>query len=372
MDINKLKRSLISIVRNIPGRSVGKKIVVLECDDWGSIGMPSKAVYEKLLKAGLPVDGNRYERNDTLESDTDLDALFSVLKKHQDAEGNYAVMSPFCNMANPDFEKIKKDNYRVYHREIFTDTYKRYLRSDAMMDVWRQGLGDGVFVPEYHGREHIATDLWLKSLQKEGTKLRIGFDHGFVAHSPAGIPEAAKNFRPNFYIEDQRNMAPLRDALDEGIDLFNRSFDGAPVVFNAPNGVFIPEFNSTLLKKGIRFNAVPRRRLDRDAGGEYVYKTFKTGYKTAEGLTCYVRNCNFEPTEEGYRNTDHVMNQISGAFVCGKAAVIGTHRANFVGGIHESNRSKGLAELDILLKQILAKWPDVRFMSSRDFTAYIK
>ena len=368
MSIQKIKRSMISILRNIPGRSIGKKIVVIECDDWCSIGMPSKQVHDQLLKAGLEVNKSRYDRNDTLESEADLTALFSVLSKHKDRDGKHAVISPFCNMANPDFEQIKKDNFQVYHREIFTDTYKRYGRSASIMDVWEQGMNAGIFVPEYHGREHIATDLWLRSLQQEGTSLRLGFEHGYVGHSSREVPEVAKNFRPNFYIADDSAMNALRCSLKDGVDIFKWSFGFDPVVFNAPNGVFISALNRTLLKKGIRFNAVPRKRLDRNAGGVYGYKTFATGQKSPEGLVYYARNCNFEPTEDSYRDTDHVMSQINGAFTCGKAAIIGTHRTNFVGGINESNRKQGLAELDKLLKRILLRWPDVRFMSSRAFT----
>lgn len=367
MSINKLKRSLISIARNFPGKSIGKKVIVIECDDWGSIGMPSIETYYKLLNAGVPVNKSRYERNDTIEHSEDLYLLFEVLRKHKDKNGKPAVMSPFCNMANPDFDKIKSSNFKEYYPETFTATYQRYSRKD-IMQAWQSGIEDGIFVPEYHGREHIATQLWLKCLQSGNKKLHIAFDHGFVGHSPADVPIAAKNFRPNFYIEDRVSIEKLRESLVAGIDIFKHVFQLHPVVFNAPNGVFVPELNQSLAAQGILFNAVPRKRLDRNVFGEYKYHTFSTGQQTKEGLVCYVRNCNFEPTEDGYKNINHVMNQISGAFFCGKAAVIGTHRANFVGGINQSNREKGLNELDTLLKQILIRWPDAEFMSSRQFT----
>ncbi|WP_199118301.1 hypothetical protein [Pedobacter sp. ASV28] len=371
MGINKIKRSLISIARNIPGKSIGRKIVVIECDDWGSIGMPSKQVYDKLLHAGLPVNENRYERNDTVENCDDLMALFNVLRKYTDKNGNHAVMTPFCNMANPDFEKIKAANYQKYHRETFIDTYERYSRGSQLMEAWQTGIKEGIFIPEYHGREHIATAYWLKSLRSKSEKLRMAFDHGFVGHSLEGTPAALKDFRPNFYISAQSEFQDLKQSIEEGADIFKHVFRMPAKVFNAPNGVFVPALNKSLIEKGIRFNAVPRKRLDRNADGEYVHKTYSTGERTEEGLVCYVRNGNFEPTDENYKGIDHVMNQINGAFICGKAAVIGTHRANFVGGINELNREKGLSELDKLLKQILIKWPKAEFMSSRHFAALL-
>jgi hypothetical protein len=270
-------------------------------------------------------------------------------------------------MANPDFEKIKADNYQTYHRETFKDTYKRYSRDLQLMEAWQDGISQNIFVPEYHGREHIATAFWLKCLREDNNQLKVAFDKGFVGHSPEGTPNLIKNFRPNYYIAQQSELEELRQSLEEGIDIFKMSFRLSPVVFNAPNGVFIPELNHSLLKKGIKYNAVPRKRWDRDEHGNYQPVTYTTGQRTKEGLTCYVRNCNFEPTDDHYKGIGHVMNQIKGAFLCGKAAIIGTHRANFVGGINEANRTKGLNELDTLLKQILIKWPDAIFMSSRQY-----
>lgn len=370
MNIQTIKRSMISVLKNLPGKSFHRKIIILECDDWGSIGMPSKTIFNKLKAAGLPVENSRYSRYDTLAGPEDLEALFTVLKKNKDKNGNHAVMSPFCNMANPDFEKIKENKFQEYHREVFTDTYTRYEMGPNLMKVWKEGISEGVFAPEYHGREHISTALWLKSLRSGDEKLRLAFDHGFVSYSPAGIPVVAADFRPNFYLEDKEALQDLRSGMEEGIDIFKRSFGFSPTVFNAPNAVFIPEFNQSLLKKGIKFNAVPRKRLDRNHQGSYEWQTFKTGQKSAEGLTYYVRNCNFEPTEPGY-TMQHVMSQINAAFLCGKPAVIGTHRVNFVGALSESNRKQGLSRLDHLLQTILAKWPDAEFMSSRKFTSLL-
>ena len=46
---------------NIPGWRTKRKIVVIESDDWGSIRMPSRDIYEKLLAEGYRVDLNKYE-----------------------------------------------------------------------------------------------------------------------------------------------------------------------------------------------------------------------------------------------------------------------------------------------------------------------
>lgn len=366
MMIKTMKRSLISVFRNLPGKSVGRKIVVIECDDWGGRGVPSAGVYQKLKAAGLPMDESRYSRYDTLASAEDLDALFEVLMRHKAANAGSAIMSPFCNTANPDYEKIRQSGFLEYFREPLLDTLKNHPKGDVQI-YWKQGIDAGIWMPEYHGREHLATALWLKALRSGDPKLMIAFEHGFASYSPPGTPVAALNFRPNFYVEDSAGLPGLRNDMEEGIELFREAVGFYPEVFNAPNGVFVEGFDEYLVKKKIMFNAVPRQRLDMGVDGTYRYRTFKTGERADSGMTYYVRNCNFEPTQKGYSES-HVLSQIGGAFTCGKAAIICTHRVNFVGGISKANREVGLNALDKLLQSIVKRWPEVEFMSSRQFT----
>jgi hypothetical protein len=365
--ISRIKRSLISTFRNIPGKGVGKKVVVIECDDWGGIGVPSVEAYRSLKSAGLPMDDSRYSRFDTLESAADLEALFDVLSRHKDSNGRAAVMSPFYNTANPDYEKIRANGFMNYEREPLLTSIRQRAKGDVV-SAWAEGINAGVWMPEYHGREHIATAMWLRALQGTDEKIKTAFDYRFASYSPLGTPKVALNFRPNFYVENEADLNNLKHDMVDGISLFFEAFGFFPTVFNAPNGVFIDGFDQHLIQHNIRYNAVPRQRLDRDVNGQYRLKTFRTGDKTPHGMTVYVRNCNFEPTEKSYAGLGHILSQIQGAFMCGKAAVIGTHRVNFVGGMEEENRVKGLNELDRLLTAITKKWTDVVFMSAKEFT----
>lgn len=365
--ISKIKRSLISTLRNIPGKGVGKKVVVIECDDWGGIGIPSQEAYQSLKKAGLPMDSSRYSRFDTLEAADDLEALFDVLSRHKDSKGKPAVMSPYYNTANPDYQKISANGFLTYEKEPLLTTIKQRAKGNVLQ-AWSQGIAAGIWMPEYHGREHIATAMWLRALQSGDEKMKASFEHGFASYSPAGTPKVAQNFRPNFYIESDADLESVKQDMEDGISLFFEAFGFYPTVFNAPNGVFIDGFDKHLMDHHIRYNAVPRQRFDRSANGVYQLRTFRTGDKTVNGMTVYVRNCNFEPTEKSYAGLGHILSQIQGAFICGKAAIIGTHRVNFVGGMDEKNREKGLGELDRLLAAITKKWPDVIFMSAKDFT----
>jgi hypothetical protein len=64
------------------------------------------------------------------------------------------------------------------------------------------------------------------------------------------------------------------------------------------------------------------------------------------------------------------MESIEIAFKWGKPAIIGTHRINFTGRLDLEQRNRNLEMLDMLLKEIIQKWPDVEFISSAELTTY--
>ena len=109
--MSSLRSWLAPYYRNLRGWRTNRKIVVFESDDWGSIRMPSREVYEKCLKAGYPVDRNAYERFDSLESNEDLELLFETLSKFKDQHGNHPVITANCLVVNPDFKKIRESGY---------------------------------------------------------------------------------------------------------------------------------------------------------------------------------------------------------------------------------------------------------------------
>mgnify|MGYP000999890125 CR=1 FL=1 len=47
--IQKFKSALLEQIINIPGWRTNRKIVVIESDDWGSVRMRSREVYDRLI-----------------------------------------------------------------------------------------------------------------------------------------------------------------------------------------------------------------------------------------------------------------------------------------------------------------------------------
>ena len=150
-----LRKSLSRHLNNWRGWRTHRKIVVIESDDWGSICMPSKKVYESLLSKGIHVDKCPYATYDSLANENDLNAIFSILASVKDSRGRPAVLTANTIMTNPDFEKIEESGFLEYRFELFTDSFSKYGARFNSLDYFNEGKKAGIFCPQFHGREHL-------------------------------------------------------------------------------------------------------------------------------------------------------------------------------------------------------------------------
>ncbi len=364
--IGELKQALFTNIKNIPGWKTNRKILIIECDDWGGIRMPSKQAYKRLESLGLAVGTSRFNKYDTLANTRDFEYLFSVLQSVKDHNGNSAVLTAISNVANPDFSKIMDADYSQYIYEPFTETLKKYYPEEDVFAKWQEGIREGIFIPELHGKEHICVPLWMEALQSGSRDVLKAFMHEFVSVQVNDTDINASEFRPEFYFNKEIQKTFLKNSCKEGINLFENIFGYKPRVFVPANGVFHPDFDKIVVNNGIKYLYTSHSMPYPNGNGGFHYRWFYPGQKGIDGLRYYTRNCAFEPTDTSYSGIDFTMKQIGAAFRWGKAANISTHRANFVGAIDPQNRSKGLNELSVLLKAIVTKWPEVEFMSSAD------
>ena len=103
------------------------------------------------------------------ENNDDLLALFDVLSSIRDCNEKKLCFTSNMVMTNPDFEKIKYENYNKYIYEPVQESLKKYKNRDNVKYLWHQGLSDKILYPQFHAREHIMYWLWLKDL-KSGNK----------------------------------------------------------------------------------------------------------------------------------------------------------------------------------------------------------
>jgi hypothetical protein len=364
-----LKYNIILNLKNIPGKRIKRKLVVIECDDWGGIRMPSRDVYDLMLRSDIPIP-DRWSQIDTLADKQDLEYLFDVLLSVRDKNGHPAVMTPVTNVANPDFARILESGYTQYFYEPFTDTLVKYGRHPDTFITWKKGIELGIFVPESHGREHITVQLWMQKLREGDTRLQFAFNHGFVSVHSSSLPSSYQCYRPEFYFNNADQIDFLKNSITDGVRLFKDIFGYIPHAFVPSNGIFHPSLERTLAETGVRYLHIGHISYVPDANGTLKPTYYKVGKKTSDGLTYYTRNCAFEPIDPEYKGINLTMQQIEAAFRWGKPAILSSHRVNFVGVIDKENREKGLRELKILLDTVVKKWPDVEFVSLGELLSY--
>ena len=361
--LENLKSHLI----NILGWRTNRKIVVFESDDWGSIRMPSKKVYDIVSEKGYPVDHCAYCRNDSLESNEDLEKIGEVLLSVKDKNGNPAKFTINNIVANPDFNAIRENNFKEYVYEPFTKTLAKYPGRGKVMDLYRQGIEEQIFRPQFHGREHVNVNRWMEALQNGNKRFRDAFDHSMLTLPAGRHSNGRKDYLDSFGLSYHKQYESEEKIIADGMRLFKEQWGFSSQTFIAPCYTWPSEIEPHLVSQGIRgiqgthVQRVPDSGNDLSIKKKYHY----TGQKNRHGQRYLVRNVFFELIEYGNNNAvEKAMEQITRAFVYKKPAVISSHRVNYMGEIREVNRNKNIRLLGKLLKAIKHKFPDTEFMSS--------
>lgn len=359
------KQSITHNLLNIPGWRTKRHIVVIESDDWGSIRMPSKEVYDEFLRIGVRVDRDPYCRYDNLATAKDLEALFDVLQSVRDKNGCPAILTANTVVANPIFDRIKESGFQEYFYEPFTETLNRSKDHEGAFEMWKQGMTKGVFHPQLHGREHLNVKKWLRTLRSGDEVTRLAFDLGTFGLTSTVDSRIKNNYMGAFNSGLDEDIMEYDKIIIEGSSLFERLFGYKSESFIATTYTWSPKIEPSLKSNGVKFlqgmvhQHVP---LDDDTNFEWKKDNF-IGRKSLNGLTYLMRNCYFEPSQGGDTAED-CMKRIKIAFRLNKPATISMHRLNVIGSIDENNRTKNLASLKWLLGQIVKEYPDVEFMSS--------
>jgi len=362
-----IKVSPIRNLSNIPGWRTNRRIVVFESDDWGSIRMPSRLAFRNLSNAGMDLkgfDALRYNLYDTLETSSDLELLFQLLGSVRDSANNPAVFTAVSVMANPDFKKIKENGYRQYFYEPFTETLKKNYSNNTSFTCWKEGIREHVFIPQFHGREHLNVSEWMKALRNNDREAHLAFELGTWTYIPKLKNRNGPDFLAAFQLIEMQDLEKHKEILKDGLRLFEELFDFKPQYFVPPNGVINNKLNLTCYKSGVRYRSTSKIQHESVGKGRTRKILHWLGQKDSNGIRYIVRNCVFEPNRPGRDWVDSCLTEIKIAFRWNHPAIINTHRVNYIGYHDVSNRDNGLKELRRLLTSIKRYWPDVEFMTT--------
>ena len=361
--IRRIKKDFARHIINWRGWSTNRKIIVIESDDWGSIRMPSKEIYQKCLKAGYNVDQNAYERYDSLASEKDLELLFELLNSFKDQKDNSPVITANVLVTNPDFKKIEEADFQEYHYELVTETLKRYPDHGNCFKLWLEGKDRGLFYPQSHGREHLNVSQYMAGLKYGEEDLHFCFSNGIM-----GSVSKKKYVEALHYFDSDDKQQKLSIVI-EGLNLFERLFGYRSESFIPNNYLWSPDFDEAVSKEGVLFYQGNRRMKEIQLDGSKKYHTYFLGEKNDFGQRYLIRNAVFEPSLHKLNISDPVarcLADILAAFRMKKPAIICSHRLNYVGYIDESNRDRNLRLFGELFQKIIRKWPEVEFMSSAE------
>lgn len=355
-------------LKNIPGFKSKRNIVVIESDDWGSIRMPNNETYSKLLNKGIRVDQNNFTRLDTLATYKDLEDLFDVLSSVKDNNNENAKLTPFTCVTNPNFDFLIDNDFDSYKYELFTETLLRYYGSEVF-DMWKHGIENNIFVPEYHGREHYNVPLLMAILKDQNTDL-IEAVKNHVVHIPIQSKrlESIKSIYPTYFYETSAQIENLSYSLMDGIDVFSRIFSIQPNCFGPPNGVFSKKLEQAFAGTNIKGIVVNRNRVEPSGDGNLTSSNFlfKYGSSNLTGQKYYRRNVKFEPVQSSY-SLNQTLSEINAAFKWKKPAIISSHRINYVGSLDSRHKYFALKELKQLLSTVMKAWPETVFLTSGEF-----
>lgn len=352
-----------SILFNLPGWHTKRKLVVFESDDWGSIRIPAKSEYEYFERLGFQMAESPYCL-DSLESNVDITNLLEVLGSFKSKSGWKPIFTINNIVANPDFEKIRENNFKEYYYEPFTSTYRRYPNHDKSFKYLEQGIHDDLLKPQLHGREHINTEKWIRLLTEGNTQMLDFFDR-FMYGLPDSVLNEDKVFLQRVFSNGNTDSKNHCHVISDAVALFNKIWGYTPKSFIAPNYFWDKAVEDCLVMNDVKYLQGQRAQFLAKSNGSYQAKYHFTGQNSKSGIIYLIRNCYFEPSFNYKKDwVSSCLKEIYNSFQFHKPAIIGTHRVNYIGEIDEKNRERGLKELSVLLNTIINNWPDVEFVSS--------
>jgi hypothetical protein len=371
--INNFVRNLRKSYANYRGWTTPRKLVLFESDDWGSIRIRDKNAYLALVKMGVDLSVSRYTMYDKLEQPEDLEDLFSTLTKFKDKNGNHPVFSANFLVANPDFEKIKENNFSGYEFIDLRQSYQKYNGSEAKtFKLIEQGITNKIFVPQFHGKEHLHPLRWMKCLAISKKELKA-----FELDCIPGIPFSKEytEYLPYMSAFDYSDFAE-RDLAHAsariGLQLFEDLFGYKSISFMPSQSVMGDDLFETLRSNGVDLSKAGARIPPTMINQHKKVKHDYWGYSNKHDIYFSRANANFEPNKDQRDWIQACLQDVALAFKYGKPAVISTHRVNYIGGMEEKNRMNSLTLLTQLIKAILKNYKDVEFIDSTTLVDIMK
>lgn len=374
--MNKLINSILRNAVNIPGWSTKRHILVIESDDWGSIRVRSNEDTEALRKLGFDFSGNSFYQFDSLESNDDVEKLMDVLSEFRDKNGNHPIFTLACNVANPDFDSIERNNFKEYIWESAINTYNRYPAHNKSYKLLKEGVANKLFQPVFHGKEHLNVQKWMRLLQSKDESVLAAFHHGGCSYMYGIGNRYIGNLPAAFDLDVPLDLEYQKTTIIDGLEEFKHIWGESASYFVSPNGPINNFLENTLYTNGIKGLLGERHQREPLGNGKYKTHIRFIGSKNLLGQVYLTRNGFLEPSIQEanlcHNALQNAIKAVERAFRWHKPAIISSHRINYIGFLSPANRTKGLKTLFCFLTEVKKMWPDIEFMSSTELINIIK
>ena len=361
---NKAIGAIARIANNSFGWQTDRRILVIESDDWGSARLPNKEKFRNYASLNQKVSHCAYMQYDSLETTPDLERIGNVLSSISDFRGRQLCFSPNYIMANPDFPKIEQSDFQTFFYEPFDQTIARNCCDGKSLITVRSLCADGLWCPQFHGREHVNVSRWLTALRAGVPAIREAFDQEIYGVSRQCAPGLTSSVLEAYAVDNPQEIDDRTRSVAEGLQIFSEFFGFFSRSFIPPNYILAPQIHGRLHELGIEgLQGLPV--MKRSGAGQWHSSVRIVGRHDRYGLVSMARNAVFEPSlNVQQNNVDIALAQIGRAFQNRSAAVLCSHRLNYMGGISIENQNRGLSGLRELMRRVQAAWPDVEFMST--------
>lgn len=349
---------------NARGKRSSKKILIIESDDWGSIRIPNKKVQEYLINEKLIQPTDPFSAFDCLENADDYQILFEVLKNHKDRFDNHPVLTANMVMANPDFDKIKANQFEKFYFEPFAKTYENYYPGCQTFETLKMGIDQQLIFPQFHAREHLNAIQWLKRLQRDDERFLKAFDVNCFAINDLAEGNNRANLMASYDYQNKEEFEYIKESIEQGLKLFEQIFGFSSKTTIAPCYVWNDNIEEIFHKNGIlSIQSSYIQQFNKYGKHERIWQ--KMGKVNKLNQKYFIRNVLFEPALNPKINwVEKALESIAIAFFWGKPAIVGSHRINYVAGLSQENRDNSLEQLNELLKKVQKRWPDILFINS--------
>ena len=256
-----------------------------------------------------------------------------------------------------------ESGFKQYYSKFFMKGLEDWYGTE-IADKWNLAIQSKLFSPEYHGREHIHIDSWMRGITDDSSETRQAFSDGIYTLLDQRFLTNRK-FAAAYSPKNSSEIESLNQNLKKGIQAFESAFNVIPTLFTPPAGGYTHEYDNMLRLHGIKAVTLSRWATITSKSGKNRKAFYYFGKKLKKGIFAVPRNCLFEPHQKREKSVEHCISNVSEAFRYHQPAIISSHRINFVNQ-HLAFNSNGLGHLENLLSKIVAKWPDVEFMSSKE------